>query len=154
MSKHTLKWNPQGTLKVSGVIDEDTRFDDVVAGFGVEAEVDFSGVTRINSCGVRQWTKAVKTTGAIIRYVNVPSLIVDQISMVPEFLGAQGRVVSFDARFVCPDCSNEETARLQVGVDVHAGSATAPRRPCPRCGTPADLDHNPDVYLEFLLHVQ
>lgn len=154
MSKHTLQWIPPATLKASGVIDEDVRFDPYLTAVGAEVVVDFSGVTRINSCGVREWTKALARTHARIRYVCVPTLIVDQFSMVPEFLGPNSEVESFDARFVCPDCSFEETVRLRVGTDVVKAEPAAPPRPCGRCGRPSEFDHNADVYLEFLRYVK
>lgn len=159
MSKHTLQWVEPSTLKVHGVVDEDVLFEPFVAKFDKEAVVDFSGVTRINSCGVRQWTRAIVTCQARIRYVNAPALIVDQFSMVPEFLGANSTVESFQARYVCGACNREETVLLSVGDAVSKGvaargSCEPPPHACGQCGTPADLDHNADVYLEFLFHLK
>jgi hypothetical protein len=158
MSKHSLQWIAPSTLKVHGVIDEDVLFEPYIARFGTEAVVDFSGVTRINSCGVRQWTRAIAACSTRIRYVNAPALIVDQFSMVPEFLGVNGTVESFQARYVCSACSHEEMVLLAVGSTVAKGvaargSATPPPHACSQCGAPADMDHNPDVYLEFLSHM-
>ena len=62
MSKHSIEWTLPATLKVQGVVDEDVDFEPWVARFASEAVIDFSGVTRINSCGVRQWTKAIAAT--------------------------------------------------------------------------------------------
>lgn len=158
MTKHTLQWIEPATLKVQGVIDEDVLFEPHVARFGAEVIVDFSGVTRINSCGVRQWTRAIASCSARIRYVNSPALIVDQFSMVPEFLGDNSTVESFQARYVCTACNNEETVLLSVGTTVGKGMAARgsvepPPHMCGRCGAPTEMDHNPDVYLEFLSHI-
>jgi len=153
MSKHMLQWTPPSTLKVSGVVDEDVQFEPSVERFGTQATVDFSGVTRINSCGVRQWTKAIAGCPALIRYVDAPTLIVDQFSMVPEFLGPRSTVESFEARYVCNACSFEENVKLVVGRHVQKGSADAPEHPCGRCGQPSEMDHNPEVFLEFLMHI-
>ncbi len=153
MAKATLTWDepPVSRLRVKGAIDEDVAFEPWVARFAEEAIIDFSGVTRINSCGVRQWTKAVLTSRTLLRYVDAPSLIVDQFSMVPEFLGPRGRVESFQARYVCVSCGAEETVNLVVGVDVSPGPSPAPpERSCLRCGSQSEFDHNPDVYLAFL----
>jgi len=154
MSKHSFQWIEPATLKVQGVLDEDVRFEPWVARFASEAVIDFSGVTRINSCGVRQWTKAIATTGAFLRYVRAPSLIVDQFSMVPEFLGLNSTVESFHARYICTSCNNEESLTFVVGTEVEKGSTLPPAHACGRCGAPAEMDHNPEVYLSFLLHIK
>ena len=143
--------------KFSGIIDEASQFNDLIASFGPEVWLDFSEVSRINSCGVRQWVTAIYSTNTRIHYLNVPSLIVDQFSMVPEFLGPNSMVENFEARFICDACGHEETQMLVVGKDVQACQdeyVDGPSKECPKCAAAMEFDHNPDVYLEFLKNVK
>jgi hypothetical protein len=153
MNRCTIVWPGEKLVKVSGIIDETTMFEDTVAKFDENVWVDFSGVTRINSCGVRQWTRAIHTSAARIHYVNCPALIVDQFSMVPEFLGPNSEVETFEARYACESCGNEDILLLQVGKDVIPGQEEyldGPEHKCSKCGSQMEFDHNPEVYLDFL----
>lgn len=155
-SRVKIAWEGR-LVKFVGIIDESSSFEELVALFEPEVWVDFSKVTRINSCGVRQWTKAVHTSTARVHYVNAPSLMVDQFSMVPEFLGPNSTVDSFEARYICDACGHEDVQILSVGKDVQAGLAEYPEGPtakCPKCSSAMEFDHSPDVYLDFLKHVK
>lgn len=152
MSKCTITWAGSDTVKISGTIDENVSFIELTSQFKDKVSVDFGGVTRINSCGVREWTKAIRDCKSIIHYVNAPSIIVDQFSMVPEFLG-QGVVDSFTAHYACDSCGNEEDKLLQVGTDIKIGVSTyqdGPAHTCSKCKAQMEFDHSPEVYLHFL----
>lgn len=148
-----ITWLNDTYVKFTGVIDETVRFQETVAKFGSEVHLDFSGVTRINSCGVREWVRAVHNCKSLLRYVCAPALLVEQFSLIPEFLGAKGTVESFDAPYICDACGNEEVILLTVGKDIFAGLAEypdGPKRNCSKCGTVLEFEHNPEIYLEFL----
>jgi hypothetical protein len=153
MSRHALEWANPKLLKICGILDEDVRFEQVFSQFPEQVWIDFSGVTRINSCGVREWVRSASAFDGEIIYVNAPILIVDQFSMVPEFLGKKAIVESFQARFVCPHCGNEEIKTLSVGKDVDPKNPHSLSLLCGACKETSELDHNPDVYLEFLQYL-
>jgi anti-anti-sigma regulatory factor len=86
-------------VRLAGVIDEDSALDE--AGRQVRPgeilAIDTSEVTRINSCGVREWVNwlsRLEAQGARVVLVGCSVHIVDQINMVHNFVGS-GQVKSF-----------------------------------------------------------
>ena len=112
MGRYNIQWNNEKSVKISGTIDENFSFDEAVGRFGKEVEIDLQEVERINSCGVREWIKAILKSDAKITFVNCSSVIVSQFSMIPEFLGRHGVVKSFETQFVCDNCGHEEAKVL------------------------------------------
>ena len=78
--------------------------------------------------------------------------MVDQFSMIPEFVGKKGRVESFYVHYVCDACGHEERKLLEVGKDIGPTPLTSPslEKPCSACEDIMELDHNPDIYFAFL----
>ena len=156
MKRYEIQWLDNKTVKISGTIDENFVFESEVAKFGPEVWVDLQGVERINSCGVREWIKAILTTESKIHFVNCSSVIVSQFSMIPEFLGKFGVVDSFETQFVCDHCGHELARVLKVGSDIQPGQEVyeeGPEIECPECGDSMECDHNPELYFSFLSEV-
>jgi DNA-directed RNA polymerase subunit RPC12/RpoP len=156
MKRFDVQWVDDKKVKISGTIDENFTFDDEVAKFNDEVEIDLRGVERINSCGVREWIKAILKTNARIHFVNCSSVIVAQFSMIPEFLGNNGVVDSFETQFVCDHCGHEESKILVVGKDIQPGQEIyeeGPELACSECGEMMECDHNPELYFSFLSEV-
>lgn len=153
MSNLSIDWDGEKILKISGPIDELAVFEPYIEQFNREVWIDMGGVTRINSGGVRQWAKAVSVSHAIMHYINVPPPIVDQMVMVIEFLGPGGVVDSFLANYNCNSCGNNPSYLFTVGVDIEKhleDYGEGPIKMCPKCGEQMEIDHNPDLYFEFL----
>lgn len=153
MNRFEVQWIDKSKVKVSGIIDENFSFDEDVGKFGEEVWLDLQGVERINSCGVREWIKAILKTNAKLHFINCSSVIVSQFSMIPEFLGRNGVVESFETQFVCDHCGHEESRVLVVGKDIQAGQPIyeeGPELKCPECGEMMECDHNPELYFSFL----
>ena len=154
MSSCEIEWVSDNRVKISGVIDEHAVFDDMVKKFPAEVWLDFKDLSRINSCGVREWIKALMGCTTKIHYVNCPSVIVDQFSMIPEFLGEDAVVESFEAFYICDECSQEQSKILEVGKDIKLSAVGTPEGPeviCSNCGEIMDLDHDPMAYFSFLM---
>src|SRR4051812_12932078 len=81
----------------AGHIDEDAQFANLDLNGSNKVVVDLDGVTAINSCGIREWIKWIRTApgGASVVYRKCPKVIVDQINMVTGFLPDNGKVESF-----------------------------------------------------------
>jgi len=153
MSRMVTEWKDEKTFVISGIIDESADFEKDALKFQEGTFVDFSGVTRINSCGVRQWIKAISPVKKTIQYINIPPIIVDQLSMVPEFAGSKAIFISFQALYVCEKCGHEETKLLYIGKDIEQGLKEyeeGPQHTCPKCHNIMEFDHSPEVYLSFL----
>lgn len=156
MNRFEVTWIDHNQLKIVGTIDEHFVFDDHVAKFKDKVVIDLQGVERINSCGVREWVKSIIKTDAEIHYINCSSIVVSQFSMIPEFLGKNGVVDSFEAQFICEDCGHETSHVLVVGKDIEAGQdvyAEGPKIQCTECGCPMECDHSPELYFSFLTEI-
>jgi anti-anti-sigma regulatory factor len=151
-----LSWAKKDTVEVAGAMDEKSKLTDIFSKAPPVLYVDFGKVHRINSSGVRHWVQLVAQMDSIkIHYINCSPVIVEQISMVGEFLGKKGVVDSFRARYCCPKCVQLHELTLKVGKDIKAGQQRyedGPEKRCPKCKSPMEFDHNPDSYLYFLTH--
>ncbi len=152
MNKCKIEWVGKNKVQVSGVIDEFSSFDDLFNRGHKEIWIDFSGVTRINSSGIREWVQAVIASHAHLHMENCSAVMVDQFSMIPEFIGKNGVVESFYIHYICDTCGHEEKQLAVVGKDIDAGDPhkDVADNPCSNCGGVLELDHNPDIYFAFL----
>jgi Zn finger protein HypA/HybF involved in hydrogenase expression len=149
-----FQWKKPNLVEIAGVLGERASFDELIQKIQSDCWVDMRSISRVNSSGVRQWALSISQIKGKIHYINCSCPIVDQFSMVPEFLGAQNVVESFEARYACPQCQNVEIFILEVGKDIAPGlddyTEAAPPRTCPKCNAAMEFDHSPEVYLDFL----
>lgn len=109
--------------------------------------VDMSAVDRINSIGVRNWVHFVRkceTSGVELLCERCSPAIVQQISMISNFMGARTRVRSLFAPYLCPTCSAEHLQLYEVtpGVPLAVPNQIA----CPKCGAVTQLDELEAMY--------
>lgn len=138
-------------VRLAGVIDEDSALEGASGEVqpGQLVVIDTAEVTRINSCGVRDWVNwlaRLEAQGARVVLVDCSVHIVDQINMVHNFIGS-GQVKSFFAPYYCEVCDKEllqlfEVAEIVDPLVIHP--------PCPSCGRATELDHLPEQYFAFL----
>lgn len=145
-----IKWLDESTLKVSGVIDEFSSFGDVFKDREGKLYIDFSEVERINSSGVREWIQAALGSKAELHLINTAPVIIDQVSMIPQFLGNNGSVDSFYAHYVCPSCGHESSSLIEVNDQTTVQALKDKTQECEKCANEMDMDHTPDVFLAFL----
>ena len=152
MNKCKIDWVSDKEVKVSGVIDEFSTFEEIFSKNRPEVWIDFSGVSRINSSGIREWVQAVLSADARLHLVNCSSVMVDQFSMIPEFVGKNGTVESFYVHYICDACGSETKTLLTVGQDISTNSEYDDfmEKDCDNCDAVMELDHNPDIYFAFL----
>lgn len=148
------KTTKDGVVEVTldGIIDEDSDLAPVFAEGEGALRVNFRGVQRINSCGVREWVNALKKggSGRTIEFVECSVAIVEQFNMIANFAGA-GRIISFLAPYVCEDCDIEEEKLLLVGEHFpDPDDLVAPGFPCGNCGNPMEFDDDEDEYFQFI----
>jgi anti-anti-sigma regulatory factor len=138
-------------LTIKGVIDEDADFKGAFSGLKPKVTIDLEGISFINSCGVREWVRAIQELpkGAEVQLLKCAPRIVEQTNYVANFTGA-GKIVSFFAPYYCPKCQKERTALLQA-ADFKSGAPDhAPAQKCPNCGTKMDFDDIEEEYFSFL----
>ena len=156
MSKFSMEKNSEGeslVLNFSGSVDEDASFSDVEwAGFK-KVIFDLDKVSAINSCGIREWIKWLKTApeGVQIVYKNCPKVIVDQINMVAGFLPPSAEVESFYVPYYSDASGAEKMVLFKRGVEFNEGSVNAPETYTdPESGEEMEMDVIEAKYFKFL----
>src|SRR5579862_9294898 len=72
--------------------------------------IDLSGLDRINSLGVRDWMRFIRTCeteGIDLTFERCSPTIVGQISMITNFMGTRSRIASVEVPYLCTSCANE-----------------------------------------------
>lgn len=139
-------------LHLAGCVDERADLSPLRAANGPVLVLDLAEVRRINSVGVREWIRAMKTipTDVVVYWDNVSTAMVAQLNMIANFNG-HSRVRSFYAPYYCPACDLEQRFLLQVSDVRGGGSPTAPEHSCAECGGPLEFDDIEEDYLGALL---
>ena len=142
--------NGQVCVTMQGNIDEDASFAPAtVEGSGVV--VDLSGVTAINSVGIREWIKWLGAAGdAKVQYHECPKIIVDQINMVQGFLPAGGKVTSFFVPFYNEDSGTEKNVLFTYGKEYGDAGLTATPQIKDDAGNEMEMDVVEAKYFKFL----
>jgi anti-anti-sigma regulatory factor len=142
MSSHTL-------VKLTGALMEDTDFQPLLERVRTaEVHLDLGGITRINSCGVRDWigfVRKLEDDGASVILERCPPVIVAQLVQVSGFSGRAGRVESVLAPFYCKKCDAEKLELLALNRPLEADLVMS----CPHCKSPMGLDDYEDLYRPF-----
>lgn len=139
------------SVSIGGKIDEDADFSPHALQDGKTIEVDFAQVQTINSCGIREWMKWIKTApSSKFVYKNCPKVIVDQINMVEGFLPASGSVQSFFVPYYNEDSGNEKSVLFELGKDFVPGKVTPPAEVKDDSGQVMELDVIESKYFKFV----
>lgn len=111
--------------------------------------VDVSGVSRINSCGVREWINAFRNLSdeLQIEFHNCSIPFMEQVNMISNFV-KKGSIVSFLVPFICSEC--EEGSRLMVKTPQGGAEVTIRPPECQKCGVEMEMQDEPEDYFHFL----
>lgn len=136
-------------IYLKGTVDEDTDFNALLK-TDAPLRLNFSGITAINSCGIRSWVNFLKDLGnKEIVFEECPPLIVRQMNMVPSFLG-KARVASVFAPYICENCEHEKTVLVQEAQFKGANPQIANTTPCENCQKgEMEFDGQPKQYFAF-----
>lgn len=108
---------------------------------------DLGGIEHINSLGVRNWVHFVRdceTAGHDVSFERCSPVMVQQISMISNFVGRRARVRSLVVPYLCPACNAED--QQVVALAPGAGLAIPDGIPCPKCKTAMQVDELPEMY--------
>jgi anti-anti-sigma regulatory factor len=138
------------TITLSGRINEATDFRPLARNKG-RLVFDLAEIQRINSVGVRRWMDFVRdceAAGAEVTFERCSSMMVQQMSMITNFMGARSRVKSVVVPYFCPSCNHEHDELLEITPDV----IVTPVKPCPNCKAEMRLEELAETYSEALQH--
>ncbi len=156
---------PRLNLLFTGAITEDVNLSKVVTSLKdlcpEEARtlaIDVEGVTRINSCGIREWIlflERLQPLGREVRFSILGEVFAELAGFTPAVLGrvccAIERVV---VPYLCDGCGSRVTSALLVEDLVRAAEVpTIEPLPCPQCKKPMHADILENEYFEFLRHL-
>lgn len=138
-------------VQVGGKIDEDADFSTCSIAGSNAITVDFNQVQTINSCGIREWIKFIKTAPAAqFTYKNCPKVIVDQINMVDGFLPSGSTVESFYVPYFNEDAGTEKSVLFNKGKEFSAGKVTPPAEVKDDSGNAMEIDVIEAKYFKFV----
>ncbi|MCH2534019.1 MAG: hypothetical protein MK008_06225 [Bdellovibrionales bacterium] len=139
-------------IEVAGQIDEDANFSSAELKSD-KIHLDLSGIDAINSCGIREWIKWIKTApeSSQITYSKCPKVIVDQINMVAGFLPNNAQVESFYVPYYCDESGAEKMVLFESGKDYNHGELNPPEDvKCDESGEEMEMDVIEAKYFKFL----
>jgi anti-anti-sigma regulatory factor len=139
-------------VELSGVLDQGNTLARVLpATQRRRVLVELSGLVRISSYGVRDWTRwltGLEERGNELFLLRVSPPMVSQANLVQGILGRAAKVLSFLTPFYCPQCSSDQVVRLEP--EQVEPAAEPPPANCPQCGAPMEFDDLPDRYFAFV----
>lgn len=146
---------PEGSLlvlEVKGNIDEDANFAAPDVGSAASVVLDLSGITAINSVGIREWIKWMKSfpPSIPIHVRKCPKIIVDQINMVAGFLPAGTKVQSFYVPYYADASGTEKMVLFEEGKEFKNGELFPPAQVKDDSGQEMEMDVIEAKYFKFL----
>lgn len=112
---------------------------------------DMAGVRYISSAGVKAWGGLIASlTGKEYVFRHCSVAFASQLAMVPMVLG-DGRVVSLETPYHCPDCQRDDLRLLETKAILCEGAEIIPPSlRCPACTGELEFDDVPNRYFAFL----
>ncbi|MBA2538284.1 MAG: hypothetical protein H0V17_01505 [Deltaproteobacteria bacterium] len=136
-------------LTLTGRIDDASPLGELVSQLPANVVIDTSGVTFVNSIGMREWIRLLRglRERGTVTLERVADVLITQMNLIPD-LGNNVRIASFHAQYACNACG-AEVAPL-IDAVAHAEQLQrlkAPPMPCPECQGQMELADFPERYL-------
>ena len=142
------------TILIIGRIDEDS-LDELIKlqdTLGSKVIIDFGGVTKINSIGIRDWVKFIRLINAkhTISFIRCPDEIVGSIAMVRQF-AEKATVQSLNRTYTCEQCDLDSIHTLERGKHFDStGKVGSFVNNCTQCSAQLTAVTPDDEYFIFL----
>lgn len=145
------KTGDQLTVQIVGSIDEEINLSpDLLKGANTLI-FDFSEVSSINSCGIREWIRWIMPYASNpIIYRNCPKIIVDQINMVNGFLPDTGMVESFYVPYYSEETGEEKHILFTYGREYNGQGVHYPTNVVDSQNHAMEIDVIETKYFRFL----
>jgi anti-anti-sigma regulatory factor len=151
----SIKSIAEGTstvLIISGDMNEDAAYEGQILALGQPIVLDMEGVTSINSVGIREWIKWIKSLpeNVPLSVRKAPKIIVDQINMISGFLPPGTAIESFFVPYFSEATNNERMILFTKGKEYEGANVTAPEDIIDDSGNPMEMDVIAAKYFKFL----
>ncbi len=143
----------ESRVELAGQLDERADLAKVVEKIDGSVVFDLASVSFINSIGVREWVRLLRTLhdkNVRVSLRRCSEAMVHQMNMIVETV-AHTKVESFFVPYLCDACGAE--ASMCIDVDANLGSLRnmqAPPQKCPECGGKMSFAEIPARYLLFV----
>ncbi|MCB9025773.1 MAG: hypothetical protein H6625_05615 [Bdellovibrionaceae bacterium] len=140
-------------LKLEGHIDEDANLETIPKSKAQEIEIDFQKIVAINSCGIREWIKWLKSIPPNVKvfYINCPKIIVDQVNMVAGFIPDNGKIKSFYVPYYAESSDSEKMVLFTEGKEFLGSNIQPPKVvKDDQTGEEMEMDVIESKYFKFL----
>lgn len=136
-------------ISFAGELSEEADFTPLLKEeFKQRLLVDFSEVSRVNSCGLRAWMEFVfQLNGRGVRLVleRCSPAIVSQLNMISNFGGVGAEVRSVLAPYYCEACDIENCFLLDFSLSQEVEMTMK----CAQCGGTMEFSEIPSYYFSF-----
>jgi ABC-type transporter Mla MlaB component len=137
-------------LLLRGEITEVSEFAAIQEKIDGGVRIDTSGISRVNSCGVREWItfmESLAKKGHAVELENCSPAIVRQLSMIVNAKGS-AQVRSILVPYYCETCDDNREVPCQIrGRRVVDFAEIAI---CPKCKNEMEFDDMKQAYFAFL----
>ena len=147
----------QGTnleLILTGDIDAQTNTAAIDVGGVERCIIDFGAVRMIDSAGVGVWVRFLQTLpqDTVLHYHRCPTHLLNQFSMVAPLVDSRKTEIhSMFLPYFCTTCDEPFSSHLEArAIDWTADPLGIAAAKCPRCGEAAELDAEPEEFLEVV----
>ncbi len=138
-------------VKLTGTIEENVNFEQLIGPFEGLLEVNCRNITRINSVGVKTWIRffqGLKAQGKNFKFSECSHPIVEQMNVISNFT-CGGEVESVLLPYSCAKCAKEFVASVKT-EDLKSRGLQIPKVKCEKTECAAVFDDDPEEYLYFL----
>lgn len=154
------------TLVFLGELNEEAKLEEVssyihrLSSQVDQVVLDLAGIRGLNSAGVRQWLSFVGelTSEPRIFFSKVSESLVDQANLVPQILGPRvSAILSVFAPYICTGCKLRSSVEIKIdgkAASEEGGMHSLREKPCPKCGSAAQLDGLIEEYFGFLSRLE
>lgn len=136
-------------IELPAGLDESFDGDAVSAALAPVTVLDLARVERVTSYGVRAWLEVMEAAGERVNALFLARCaepVVNQLMLIRAMIGS-ATLISFAAPYACKRCDHAFAHVLDCERDAEAiEAAQPPDVPCPRCGSRACFDDDPEAY--------
>lgn len=138
--------------KLEGALDDACDLTKLLGHIPTPLRVVCSGVSRINSIGVKRWINYFqgRNRSLPLEFVEFPPIFVQQLNALRNFVPAN-TIKSVQLPYSCQECAHSFTL-LSPCEDIKKTGMVPLDVSCPKCSKPADFDDFPDEYLHFIMN--
>jgi hypothetical protein len=151
----TAKKSPSSipnALTLEGVIDETTDFQKLIGNPKAELRLNCREIRRINSGGIRNWTKyftALLSGGVKVTLEECSPQVVEFLNQVTESTNRGISIESVHVPYFCEACDKEVLSLHSVEQLKQAGCQVSDTK-CPTCGGSASFDDISAQFFRFM----